>query len=408
MAAIENLLRRLGFVKLGRYGLTLTDGDRIASTRPTILDNGAGLRIVGWRDDDLAMTELSPWYPDILSAHRPAQRHVQIPVTPPLPPAAPAASRITAQRPALQPVAPPPSTEARVAAPAASAAMPVAVAPRPAVEEDDWEWTIALARARFEDEPTALRLPVQPMLASPPAPMPVQPTPAARSHSGQTSELFAMSPPATVAKPWTASEEPVPSIRARSTNSRARPAPVTPAHSTNGRPLPAPFTPAHSTTSSPVAAPSLAAHSMTSSPVAAPSAAAHSMTSSPVAAYAMAAHSVTSSRVHAQPLAPLPASSAPAHSTVIPVPRLPSIRDAEHSGRFEPVVRTTVGPAPAPPPGRLAKGTAPIAPDTEQRPAVSDAHLTRSVGDRTTPETALPLAARPVTLPSIKARMLRG
>src|SRR5678815_2256691 len=154
MAVIQDLLRRLGFVKLGRYGLTLTADDRIASTRPTVLDNGAGLRIVGWRDDDLAMTELSPWYPDILAAHRPAQRRVQFPVMPPMP--APAAPRTTAQLPAMQPVISKPSGEAQVAAPAASArVMPVAVAAEAAVDEDDWEWTIALARARAADEPTA-------------------------------------------------------------------------------------------------------------------------------------------------------------------------------------------------------------------------------------------------------------
>jgi hypothetical protein len=317
MAVIQDLLRRLGFVKLGRYGLTLTADDRIASTRPTVLDNGAGLRIVGWRDDDLAMTELSPWYPDILAAHRPAQRRVQFPVMPPMP--APAAPRTTAQLPAMQPVISKPSGEAQVAAPAASArVMPVAVAAEAAVDEDDWEWTIALARARAADEPTAAPLPVQPTAAAPSAP------------SVQTPPLFAMSSPAMAVQPLTA-------------------------HSMPARSMPAQQIPA------PVTAPPL----LTPNPRVAP--------------------------------------SSPAPSTVIPVPRLPSIRDAERSGRFDPVVRTTIGPAPAPPPSRLAKGTAPIGSDTEQTPAVSDdTQLTLSVGDRTTPGVALPLAARPVTLPSIK------
>jgi len=110
---------------------------------------------------------------------------------------------------------------------------------------------------------------------------------------------------------------------------------------------------------------------------------------------------------------PLQASAAPASpppATVIPVPRLPSIRDAERARRFEPVVRTTIGPAPAPP-GRLAKGTAPIGSDTEQTPAVmsDDTELTLSIGDRTTPGIAMPLAARAVALPSIKrGRAPRG
>ena len=106
---------------------------------------------------------------------------------------------------------------------------------------------------------------------------------------------------------------------------------------------------------------------------------------------------------------PLQASAAPASpppATVIPVPRLPSIRDAERARRFEPVVRTTIGPAPAPPPSRMAKGTAPIGSDTEQTPAVmsDDTELTLSVGDRTTPGIAMPLAARAVSLPSILKR----
>ena len=43
---------------LSRYGLVMTHDDRILSTRPAVLDDGAGGRIVGWQDGDLAAMEL--------------------------------------------------------------------------------------------------------------------------------------------------------------------------------------------------------------------------------------------------------------------------------------------------------------------------------------------------------------
>jgi hypothetical protein len=290
VAVFEDLLRRLGFVKLGRYGLTLTADDRVVSRRPAVLDDGAGQRVVGWRDDDLAMAELAPWHPALDGAH-PAARRAQFSAT--KPPRLPggAAPRGGAGRAGAQPGSRPASAPAQVVAPVPATAMPVAVAPEAVVDEDDWEWSIALARARVAaDEATAPLVPLQPMPAplAPPA-------------------LFAQSTPASPLGP-----------RAKS------------------------------------------------------------------------------------PSAPTPV-------TVIPVPRLPSIRDAERAGRFEPVVRTTIGPAPAPPPGRLAKGTAPIGSDTEETPAVmsDDTELTLSVGDRTTPGVAMPLGARTVALPSIKGGSAR-
>ena len=72
MAVFRNLLQRWGFVKLERYGLVRTPDDRILSTRPAALDDGGGGRIVGWRDDDLAMAELAPWRA-VGGAHVPAQ-----------------------------------------------------------------------------------------------------------------------------------------------------------------------------------------------------------------------------------------------------------------------------------------------------------------------------------------------
>jgi hypothetical protein len=84
------------------------------------------------------------------------------------------------------------------------------------------------------------------------------------------------------------------------------------------------------------------------------------------------------------------------------VPQLPSILDVGRSTWLDPV-RTTVAAPPQPP--RLAKGTAPIDADTEQIPAMSeDTVQSFPVGDHTTPGIGMPLAARAVSLPSIKRR----
>jgi hypothetical protein len=61
MPAIESLLRRWGFVKLRSFGLVLTPEGRIVSLRPTLLDDGSGGRVVGWKDNDLAAMELDGW-----------------------------------------------------------------------------------------------------------------------------------------------------------------------------------------------------------------------------------------------------------------------------------------------------------------------------------------------------------
>jgi hypothetical protein len=160
MAVFQHLLERWGFVKLGRYGLVLTPDDRVLSTRAVALDDGSGGRIVGWRDDDLAMAELAPW-PEGGPAHARAQVHVQFPARP---------AAIPPVRVALlpTPAIPPPSGPAPVAGPAASGAgMPVAVAPEAGVDEDDWEWTIALARARAEaEEPPAPEVQPPPVQAA--------------------------------------------------------------------------------------------------------------------------------------------------------------------------------------------------------------------------------------------------
>jgi len=86
MPAIEHLLKRMGFVRLTKYGLVLTPEGRIMSLRP-VLDDGSGGQIVGWRDRDLASAELQRWEPV-----RPAPRGaVAAPVATPMliPPAPP-------------------------------------------------------------------------------------------------------------------------------------------------------------------------------------------------------------------------------------------------------------------------------------------------------------------------------
>jgi len=163
MPVIQHLLQRLGFVKLGRYGLVLTPEDRILSLHPKVLDDGAGGRIVGWQDGDSAMVELKPWAP------------VQ-----------PAAARALASRVAMSPVAAPeiaPLLISSFVIPAASMIQPppivasapvmaVAVAPEPTVDEDDWEWTIVLARARVAAEDAEAAA-----IEGPPPPAPPRPSP---------------------------------------------------------------------------------------------------------------------------------------------------------------------------------------------------------------------------------------
>lgn len=138
MPAIDNLLKRWGFVRLSRYGLVLTPEGRIMSLRPAVLDDGMRGRIVGWQDDDLAAMELEKWEPA-----RPApQRAVASRVASAPPPLAPLVRPVPSV--AIPPVfvmSPP------ISIPDISA-LPSQVAPAAEVDEDEWEWTIALARAR--------------------------------------------------------------------------------------------------------------------------------------------------------------------------------------------------------------------------------------------------------------------
>jgi hypothetical protein len=164
MGAIENFLRRFGYAKLDRFGLLLTGDGRVLTNRPHILDDGLGGKIVGWTDDDLAAMELEHWgAPKPQPAKRVAGKKVVQP--PPRPVARPTVPTpvVTAPAPAPLPGVAPVVAAPAVVAPVVAApvvAAPVVVAPPPApivaeeepVEDDEWEWTIAMARARAAAE----------------------------------------------------------------------------------------------------------------------------------------------------------------------------------------------------------------------------------------------------------------
>ena len=163
MVVFDKLMSRLGFVRLGRYGLMLSPEDRILSLRPAI-DDGMGGRIVGWRDADLVSAELQPWQATIPSL-------VQPPVfrAPAMPPPVPVRAAAT-----ISPIA----------------------APAVAEPEEDWEWTLAVARARAD---AADASPTQPPVGAKTAPMRV---PTAARAVGLTV------PPPVVAAPALALAEP--------------------------------------------------------------------------------------------------------------------------------------------------------------------------------------------------------
>jgi hypothetical protein len=143
MGAIDKLMKRWGFTRLDRYGLVHTPDDRILSTRPAVLDDGLGGKIVGWAEGDLAAMELERWSP--LGAPAAKPKPIQ-PILAPAPKPAPAPVPRPAPAPAPVAVAAPAPVVAVVAPPPA----PPVVAEQPKVDEDEWEWEIAMARARAE------------------------------------------------------------------------------------------------------------------------------------------------------------------------------------------------------------------------------------------------------------------
>jgi hypothetical protein len=180
MPAIQQLLQRWGFVQLRRYGLELTSEGRILSTRPAVLDDGTGGRIVGWQDGDVSIWKLS---------HRSSAAGVGGEVAtrvtaPPAPPPGPPPAAVT---PAI-----PTSSEASAGAPPSrpsARVIPAEVAGEPVVDEDDWEWTIALARARVAVEETEVARP--PPVAWRPEPRAPRPPERPTLRSSATADLAA-------------------------------------------------------------------------------------------------------------------------------------------------------------------------------------------------------------------------
>ena len=222
MGAIHRLLERMGFVKLDRYGLLLTPDGRILSSRPAVLDDGLGGRIVGWLDGDLAAMELQKWEPARPAPKQATASRVAVafaptvpqPVRPPMPPAAkvvaPAASvapvRAEPRLPGVAPVAAP--VVAPVPAPVVAATVPAPVAAAEEPGEDDWEWTVAMAKARAaaEEAETAAAAPkfvAPPPVAAPkPAFVPAKTAPMAKvAAPKQTAPMAAVPEPPVLPEP---------------------------------------------------------------------------------------------------------------------------------------------------------------------------------------------------------------
>jgi hypothetical protein len=364
MPAIQHLLRRWGFVKLRRYGLELTSDGRIVSTRP-VLDDGTGARVVGWQDGDVAIWKLSPWAEGSVST-------------------TPAVAEVAA------PSIPEPSVAAEPPRRPSARVMSAEVAGEPAVEEDDWEWTIALARARSAvDDAEAARPPepAPPPQREAPPPMTTRPTPPPpppRREATPTVTTKSVAPPPPRETP--------PLV---TTKSVATPPPRAPAMIGPAMIGPDDWTRPESSTGE----------------------------------YEDYRVSTTRPAIEIPhvPVASVPRGAPP--STVIPVPALPMV-DASICSRLEPVVRSTQSQSQSIT-GRFAKGTSPLdhqsslheaglVEDTIPNLSVGDrtkpgiapvkrsngaaAHDATAVGERTKPGIALPSAARTVSLPSIKGR----
>ncbi len=353
MAAIDNLMKKLGFVKLSKFGLVLTPEGRLLSMRPAVLDDGFGGKIVGWQDGDLAAAELEQWQSrpastqavaSRVAAARPPVPTQPLPVVrapaPPVPTFSPATSaapmapivreHVMQHVTPIIPIIPPVAVSA---APAAAF-----VAPAPVVEEDDWEWTIAIARARAAAEEVqvsvaAVQAPTRRMRADTvPPPVITAKDPIANDSWDKTQPLTSIdyndytNPVAEVVRV----------VRA------AAPLPIAPPPPTVVAPAPM--------------------------------------------------------RV----IGPTP-------STVIPIPRLPTSANTNpRSSSMTPVVRQTLPTPILPsPPRRFAKGTAPVLPQSTSSIKPPVAPPVPAMSDDTIPNLSLPPAAAAVAIPSIK-RMTRG
>ncbi len=159
MGAFDNFLKSRGYAKLDRYGLVLTSDDRVLSTRPAVLDDGLGGKIVGWAEGDLAAMELDRYGSGGTPAPAktlkpPAER---VPATVPRQPASmPTVAPMTSAVPMPMPAAamakgtpdPFPVTTAPRPSAVATAVSAPQIADAPELTEDEWEWEIAMARVR--------------------------------------------------------------------------------------------------------------------------------------------------------------------------------------------------------------------------------------------------------------------
>jgi hypothetical protein len=135
MGAVDRLIRRLGYVRLGDYGLALSPDDRVVALRDGSV---VGRRTHDADVDDFVMPVLAP---APLVTAKPAKPTTTTTARPaPAPAPVPAAKPVLAAKPAPAPK-PAPATKPEV------------------VEEDDWEWTIAIARARAAAEEIADAVP---------------------------------------------------------------------------------------------------------------------------------------------------------------------------------------------------------------------------------------------------------
>ena len=131
MPLIRQFLQKFGYVKLADFGLLLDADERIVSVQESSLIDASGRRVVGWRVSDLGPADLPTW---------PG-------------PASPGVATLAAN--ASSRVLP-----AHTAAPAVAHAV-AHVCETP--DEDEWEWTIALARAQHRpNQAASLRAEPQP------------------------------------------------------------------------------------------------------------------------------------------------------------------------------------------------------------------------------------------------------
>ncbi|HEX3473559.1 MAG TPA: hypothetical protein VHT91_00885 [Kofleriaceae bacterium] len=376
MPTIQQLLQRWGFVKLRSYGLELTADGRILSTRPAVLDDGTGGPIVGWQDGDVSIWKLSRWSGGSRVGSEVASGVIQAPAAP-----APAA------RPAI-----PASSEASAAPSRPSApVIPAGVAGEPPVDEDDWEWTIALARARVAVEEAEVARPpaVAPRPERPAVPPAERPTlrssaTADLAASGDWREADTVTAEASAYEDYRVSSFPLPRIVAEAALPRATtpstviPVPALPTVDATRRSR---MEPVVRSAPSPTLVNRFAKGTgPVDPPVVAPV--------RPAMRPAVRPAAIPLTRPAAMPLT---------RSAAMPLTRSAAMIIEDTHPSFPVGEHTTPGVAPA-----TRRTTAVPAAEHDECLGEPVAPPAPSSGDRTQPGIALPAAARVVTLPSIK------